>query len=158
MWWENGVCKDERPHGWSLSREHSKKQNIKEQGWFGNSWNGSAKLKNYDGMKNRKRKLEKEEDLSVACFGKLVQECNLCKETFEQKYNQVCFNVVIILLFCIESLTYGNLLHFMMFIDFLKSFHHYICCIRIMMIVMVGGFWLVLWEMVVDWSMLIVVG
>ena len=60
-------------------------------GWFGNSWNGSAKLKNYDGMKNRKRKLETEENQE------LDQEWDLCRETFKQKYNQVCFNVVIIL-------------------------------------------------------------
>ena len=70
----------------------------KSRGWFGNSWNGSARLKkDEDGMKNRKRKLETEENLSVACFCKLVPECDLCKETFEQKYNQVCFDVVIIL-------------------------------------------------------------
>ena len=91
-------------------RENMQKKKISEsRGWFGNSWNGSAKLKNDGGMKNRKRKLETEENLSVACFGKLVPECDLCKETFKQKYNQVCYNVVLILYKVINLRTFFTL-------------------------------------------------
>ena len=73
------------------------KKGITCRSWFGIDWAVPDLVKNTDKKKKMKRKLEKEEKcIPVASFGKPFPECDLCKETFQQKYKQVCTKVVIL--------------------------------------------------------------
>ena len=67
------------------------------RGWFGNDWSIQDVVENTDEKKKMKRKLDKEEkDIPVASSGKQFPKCDLCQETFDQKYKQVCTKVVIL--------------------------------------------------------------